>query len=127
MLTLSCLKALETFFLADLFSFDSPRRIGFRSSGDTRGRCESIRESVFQVLRLDGLPTPIFTTLFSYAPQNERELLLIVHFTEKSILRKWVYSFKRSGISRGGHRGPEKVSSDRRSGRKMSDFRSITG
>jgi hypothetical protein len=40
----------------------------------------------------------------------------------ESILRKRVYSFKHSGISRGGHRGPEKVSPDRQSGHEMSDL-----
>ena len=37
-------------------------------------------------------------------------------------MRKRVYSFKHSGISRGRHRGPEIVSPDRRSGREMGDF-----
>jgi hypothetical protein len=67
-------------------------------------------------------PTPIFTTLFFYAPHFGREPAQFVHYALKSILRKRVYSFKHSGISRGRHRGPEKVGSDRRSGLKMSEF-----
>jgi len=73
-------------------------------------------------LNFEVLPTPIFTTLFFYAPHFGREVPEIVQNVNKSILRKWVYSFKHSGISRGQHRGPEKVSSDCQSGLKMSDF-----
>src|SRR5213594_5042916 len=45
-----------------------------------------------------------------------------VHYSRKSILRKRYYSFKHSGNSRGGHRGPEKVCSDWQSGRKMGEL-----
>jgi hypothetical protein len=67
-------------------------------------------------------PTPIFTTLFFYAPQNRGDPRLIVQNDRKSILRKRYYSFKLSGILRGGHRGPEEVCSDWQSGLKMNEF-----
>ncbi len=80
------------------------------------------RKCLFHVLNFEVLPTPIFTTLFFYAPHFGRDLPLIVHYDRKSILRNWVYSFKHSGILRGGHRGPENMLSDRQSGLKMSDL-----
>ena len=55
---------------------------------------------------------PLFSILFSTAPQNERDRLKFAYYDKKSILRKRYYSFKHSGILRGRHRGPEKVSSD---------------
>ena len=87
-----------------------------------RGRCESIGKVVFHVLNFEVLPTPIFTIIFFTAPHFGRELAVAVHFALESILRKRVYSFKHSGILRGRHRGPEKVSPDQRSGLKMSDL-----
>ena len=56
-------------------------------------------ESLFHVLSVDVLPTPIFTIIFSQAAQNERELPKIAQNARNSILRKWVYSFKHSGNS----------------------------
>ena len=79
-------------------------------------------ESVFHVLRLDGLPTPIFTIIFFTAPHFGRILAVTAHFALERILRKRVYSFKHSGILRGRHRGSEKVCPDQRSGLKLSDF-----
>ena len=87
-----------------------------------RGRCESIGKVVFHVLRFEVLPTPIFTIIFFTAPHFGRLLAVVAHFALESILRKWVYSFKHSGNSRGDHRGPEKVCPDRRSGLKMGKF-----
>src|SRR5438132_947633 len=83
---------------------------------------ESLWKCVSHVLSFEVLPTPIFTIIFSQAPQNERDRTLIVHYAWKSILRKRVYSFKHSGNLRGQHRGPEIVCSDWRSGLKMRDF-----
>src|SRR6267378_4074107 len=79
-------------------------------------------ESHFHVLKLYNLPPPFFTTIFFTAPHFGRELAVTAHFTLESILRKWVYSFKHSGNSRGRHRGPEKVSPDWRSGHEMRVF-----
>jgi hypothetical protein len=73
-------------------------------------------------LRFEVLPTPIFTIIFFTAPQNGRILAVAAQNDLESILRKWVYSFKHSGNSRGDHRGPEKVSPDQRSGREMGDL-----
>jgi hypothetical protein len=69
-------------------------------------------------------PTPIFTTLFFYAPHFGRDQQLIVQNIHKSILRKRVYSFKHSGNSRGRHRGPENMRSDWQSEHEMSDLAS---
>src|SRR5438132_13751545 len=85
-------------------------------------RVRNCWESVFHVLSFEVLPTPIFTIIFSQAPQNERDLPLIAQNNRNSILRKRVYSFKHSGNSRGEHRGLEKVCSDWRSGLKMRDI-----
>ena len=80
-----------------------------------------VLESLFHVLKLYNLNPPI-TTLFSQAPRNERELPRITYYARKSILRKWVYSFKHSGNSRGQHRGPENMYVFWQSGLKMSEF-----
>ena len=114
--------ACKTFFLVNFFLFDgSERRADFHSQGDDAWVSVKVPESVFHVLRQQVLPTPIFTIIFSQEPQNEREVFRFVYYDRKSILRKWVYSFKHSGNSRGAHRGPEIVSPDRRSGLKMGD------
>src|SRR5438445_11544210 len=44
----------------------------------------------------------------------------------ESILRKWVYSFKHSGNSRGQHRGPENMYVFWQSGLKMSEFSGLS-
>src|SRR5437879_6333938 len=83
---------------------------------------ESVWKCVSHVLSFEVLPTPIFTIIFSQALQNKLDLPKFLHYARKSILRKRYYSFKHSGNSRGQHRGPEKVGSDRRSGLKMRDL-----
>jgi len=55
-------------------------------------------------------------------PQNGRILVVAAQNSLESILRKRVYSFKHSGILRGGHRGPENMSSDCQTGLKMSEL-----
>ena len=74
------MKPLETFFLADLFSSDSPHRSGFQSSEDTRGWWESVS----YVLNFEVLPTRIFTTLLSTAPHFEGELTQIAQNVRKA-------------------------------------------
>src|SRR3989442_1573541 len=66
-------------------------------------------------------PPPFYNYIFYYASFWERSALDRSK-CEKSILRKRVYSFKHSGISRGDHRGPEKACPDRRSGLKMGEL-----
>ena len=66
--------------------------------------------------------TPLFTIIFFTTPHFGREMVVTAQNRLESILRKRVYSFEHSGISRGRHRGPEKVSPDQRSGVKMREF-----
>jgi len=72
-------------------------------------------------LKLHNLP-PLFSNFIFYCASKWARSAVNRSKCEKSILRKWVYSFKHSGNLRGGHRGPEKACSDCWSGFKMSVF-----
>src|SRR5437899_56225 len=66
--------------------------------------------------------TPPFYNYIFYCPSFWERSTLNRSKCENSILRKRVYSFKHSGNSRGGHRGPENMCVFCRSGLKMSEF-----
>src|SRR5437899_7330613 len=89
--------------------------MGRRVFGKVLGKCLSRLET------LRATP-PLFYNLIFYCASFWARNGSNDSKCENSILRKWVYSFKHSGNSRGRHRGPEIVSPDRRSGLKMGDF-----
>src|SRR5438093_3004516 len=85
------------------------------------GRSKRYSGCLFHVLKLHNLP-PLFYNYIFYCPLFWERSALTRSKCENSILRKWVYSFKHSGNSRGGHRGPENICVFWQSGLKISEL-----
>ena len=95
---------------------------GFSSLQSPRVEHQSLGERKVSFTSWNSQSTPPFYNLTFYYASFWEGSLLNRSKCENSILRKRYYSFKHSGNSRGRHRGPEIVSSDWQTGRKMSEF-----
>ena|SRR5437870_13624926 len=78
---------------------------------------KAFRMSLSRLKTSQSTPPLFYNFIFSGGSKRERSASNRSK-CGNSILRKRVYSFKHSGNLRGRHRGPEKLSPDRRSGRK---------